>query len=889
MKISNKELFNNLVKEVLSNKLKLTEDYVEKYDITDKYFWERNKKDNPINNNCGRNIVKMYESIIDYNENCNRISDEKSSEKEKYSIDKQRYEKLVEGIEKYFCVSKADDSQIIEIVKIILSKIEDENEIDYVDLLWDIKKSLKNKIEFNKKGKILLDEVEAKYNAKLAKTKEIKLPSYLLQRKIELDQMHEKLTDQHWVAIEGEPGCGKYTLALQYANCNKNDFEYIHWICWKNNLIDTIAQIPTTDDKYYTNQECESDKQFETDQERNERKKKILLSSEVPVLLIIYDVWDIIPETEITEICDNKFCDIKIIITTCHNYGNSIALPQLKIEECRDIASSLYGDDYVKVYLEDINKIYESCENNLQRYIIFLKHKKIYYDNSGVGVENEDFRYYDLPFEVSYHEIPYKATLIEHLRKTYLLHILTDSAYNKLYKILFLLIPGMNASCLIDMFDYERDLLVDLENYKLIKYENDCITFNATLQMVTLLDYSRLNNGICLDDIYKYCYSKDIVSVSNSIRMILNFLYNQMYHLKINKEILENNYFMYLNLMSMFVKRFILPFKLASANEDYEYIKDRKECVPPELIYLESCKVFLREMQRKFECYFKDIPYEAIESMDATSESKEALISLKNKIDYTLDLYNTLFGLSHTKKDKEELYNLQCNDSGIEPLILKAYMTYYYADEVEFEKILDDVIKLEQLEKYRCFFFSVIPILLAIKENNVLLKLVYEKFKPYKKQMIEHPCYCYEPFTLLEIILGNEFNVEKLINPRYNDLLTVALVLILLDRVPSNNKFALQILEKYCKDEFGIYSDIIFKMDFWINITQNLKWFYTMRKFIEDDGTANGKYIKESYDKIIDCMYKVKEKNLNSTRDCYIPRKKTDYGCSNLLDSDESV
>ena len=81
----------------------------------------------------------------------------------------------------------------------------------------------------------------------------------------------------------------------------------------------------------------------------NERKKKILLSSEVPVLLIIYDVWDIIPETEITEICDNKFCDIKIIITTCHNYGNSIALPQLKIEECRDIASSLYGDDYVKV------------------------------------------------------------------------------------------------------------------------------------------------------------------------------------------------------------------------------------------------------------------------------------------------------------------------------------------------------------------------------------------------------------------------------------------------------------------------------------------------------------------------------------------------------------
>lgn len=290
MMITNRQIFESLVCVTLSGKLRFTEYLAEKYGVDCKYFWDRNTNEIPINDFCAEMIMNMCSGII--RQNALDISYIVDKKKVKKIINcKHHYKRLAKTLENDFYILNPTDDQIRIIIEVIVTAIENVTEIDFVELLWKIKMAIYNKtnskIRFSNDGARILKRYESKLNPWLI---DENLPDFcsFIDRKVELSRITQKIKEKNWTAIVGEPGCGKYTLALQYAKENKSDYDYIYCLSWQGSLIDTLVQIPTSDDEFYTCRTDDNKRVYESNKERAERKRKIILSSTESILIIMY-------------------------------------------------------------------------------------------------------------------------------------------------------------------------------------------------------------------------------------------------------------------------------------------------------------------------------------------------------------------------------------------------------------------------------------------------------------------------------------------------------------------------------------------------------------------------------------------------------------------------
>ena len=384
MMITNRQIFESLVCVTLSGKLKLTNYLEEKYGVKIGYFTKRNIDEKPINDFCAEMIINMCSGIISQNAIDISIKDEEKKEIKNIICCQPHYRRLVKALETDFYILNPTDDQIRIIVEVIVTAIENVTEIDFVDLLWKIKKAINNKtnskIKFSDDGARILKCYESKLNPWLI---DESLPDSVsfIDRKVELSRITKKIKEKNWTAFVGEPGCGKYTLALQYAKENKSDYDYIYCLSWQGSLIDTLAQIPTSDDQFYTCRTDDNNRVYESNEERAERKRKIILSSTESILIIMYDVWSVLPKNIIEEICESNSHDIQFLITTNHNYKNSITISKPTKQDYKNIFSGFYPDIALQPVNKYINKIYEISEGNLQRFTILLKYWRIHCNN----------------------------------------------------------------------------------------------------------------------------------------------------------------------------------------------------------------------------------------------------------------------------------------------------------------------------------------------------------------------------------------------------------------------------------------------------------------------------------------------------------------------------
>lgn len=888
MMITNRQIFESLVCVTLSGKLRFTEYLEEKYGVDYKYFWDRNTNEIPINDFCAEMIMNMCSGILS-TKNDNSYKDEEEKDIKNIISCKRHYRRLVSALENDFYILNPTDDQICIIIEVIVTAIENVTEIDFVELLWKIKTAIYNKtnskIKFSNDGARILKRYESKLNPWLI---DESLPDFcsFIDRKVELSRITKKIKEKNWTAIVGEPGCGKYTLALQYAKENKSDYDYIYCLSWQGSLIDTLAQIPTSDDEFYTCRTDDNNRVYESNKERAERKRKIILSSTESILIIMYDVWSVLPKNIIEEICESNSHDIQFLITTNHNYKNSITISKPTKQDYRNIFSGFYPGIALQPVNKYINKIYEISEGNLQRFTILLKYWRIHCNNDYIdnlyGLYSESmygvfFRDTDL-FSVDYHGETYTGTLLEHMKRSFLLHLISDEEKEQLYYSVLLLDERTEYHYLRDLFGYKDKWYDKLNKYELLKYGSSKTTFcySKMLQMIMFCDYLKLDYRLC-----NYLYGhfdnihSSVIDKCNYFKMLFRCLDYQWYSLKAEDELKSHicmSYWCYAWIFESFSTQCLLHHKILKSFSNEVTVLNR-----PEWLYNLNESV-LKSIQKYMNEYFQKCSEYCSQNPGLSAKMQQVF-----SVTYLYDLWFQPPDTTENQKLMDTLNNIIEGEIPDQDKLYFKICIYYRSNNVEgMIDTLDKAFGVQEVNQPENFLYRLLLSLLCFEEKTDLLTIVYDKCLKYKNKNYAG----YVALTMLEIILGKEYDIHPLIQTENYCIYALTLIVILLEKYVPNSQDEDAILN-FCfhNNIFSNYWKRFKNFEYGLNTTELIEFLNDWKSCI----WAILGYKSEDIDKYITTISSTDNpEHINSTLDSVIPKKLIEAVCSTFHDSKNS-
>ncbi|MBQ3256644.1 MAG: hypothetical protein IJA67_04455 [Oscillospiraceae bacterium] len=849
---TNKDIFNSLVCKPLMNKLKLTSYLSEQYDVTEKYFLHRQSSEDPINGCCAECIKTMYENIVRIK---SMISDKEDEEKTLKKC-KQHYNNMIYMFKDDFYISNPTDEQVLEIVRIIVNEIYDKECIDLIHVLHKIKK-WDSKICFTDEGKSLLKYIDPWLIEQ--ESPELK---HFVGRETELLRITQKMKKNNWVAITGEPGCGKYSLALQYAENHQNDYDLIYVLPWMDSLDETLAQIPTSDDDRYTCQTEDDNNKPETSEERQKRKRKTLLNSKESVLIIIYDAFRKLNPKEIKYICNGETSDINMIITTHHNHKNSVRLENdLSESDFEEIFFSIHTGASKEANRNLVNCCREISEGNIYRFIVlaeYLKKQKnitlaeaLYYN---FNEHNYCHFFADIEtFVIGYHGAIMESTLYEHMERSFLIQNLSDEQIEQLYHAVLLLDDKMDAVCLAKLYDLPYDYYEKFSHFHLLDYtkKTNTLKYCKMLQITLLNKKMKLDYEVCNHLMYKYLSIDSSVSEKGHFaKMLFRCLAFQWGALSYEEECwhhIKANLFYYRNLLELFLFHNILPchfLRNRTDNTKYNFFQDQK---------LQLFTAYVYGFLNHVDTYFR---------LCESKYSQDVSPILQNGIQYLCafsTFYNYLFNptCDHSRDNlmaairfiKNNALNTTAIAEERDVLFFEACLYYRDNKYTEFENALNNVAYEVETNQKFSLVYRIVMTLLYLDENDTFLETLYTKFSIYKNRCYE----CCAAISMLEFIVKRTIDIELLINLSKDspdsEHLYLLPILALLEKKASSSPEKEQLL-RFCSNNlaFNRYWTSLVGIDFGADITRAMKELEELSRLCRnvwgDDGTISPKIDK---------------------------------------------
>lgn len=851
---SNKEIFESLVRKILSDTLKLTNYLVELYGVKEKYFLTRDSKENAvilINDKCACNIIRMCSGIL-------KRDIEPASEKDDNNIAKQKYHRknLVSMLKKDFFICPSTDEQILIIIQEIVNAVKDKESVNIAEVLYDINKYNPD-IQFYEEGKKLIKQHKSIVNPWPIKQE---LPDTTCFAKMEsaTKKLKEMLIDYNWCAIEGEPGSGKYTLALQYAVDKQNVYDFIFILPWQKTLDETLAQIITSDDGYYTCQKNDINKKYETEQERSERKRKILLGRNERILIVIYDVWDELRIDKIEEICDNKTSDIHLIITTQNNYENAVALPEATNEIYKKIFSSVCPNLSFDNYRTDINRLKEISNENLYRFKVLLQYVYKGHSLSAEDLYNDykncryrKFFYDTTEITTEYHGKAQTASLAEHMKTTFLFQKLTAEQTEQLYHTVLLLDEKMNISCFTRTFNYQSDFYTELKKQLFLTYnkEKNSLSFSILLQMLLLHEANNDNYSICEHLFFNFAQIKtSAMDKCYCVIMLFRCLEFQIQRLNEKEQYqkhIDISFWYYNSIFEIFPFQCILPYSLMkNIPTEAHNLSDQNQ----ELLIHQAA--------------FRGLHEKIVNSIKRYILFLLCNFSPDNLINY---LYNCTINITFNELmlyfitvDTDEMLIDDINKympANVEMPSIRLCYYYRLNNNMEFEQALNKIH--ESMDKYNdfSFLYNIVIALMYFEARPSLLQLMYDRFSASEKQDF---CF-YAAITMLEIILGKEIDLSPLIQSKADILADKKIylfpIIILLEKYrPACSE--LKDLDSFyglTANELDYWKNIE-KMDFALDVTKTTKRIETWCQIFSDILDGDEYPIQEKAKRAIDLL-----------------------------------
>lgn len=801
-----------------------------------------------------------------------------------YSFLDDHYENIRCVLEKHFYICDIDEELIMPVLEMILDDVNNKPEIDIMKTLFRIKK-LSEKICFTSQMKHQLQIYKSKFEPWLIES-ELPGNSFYINKEKELKIIDRKIKEKNWTAIVGEPGCGKYTLALQYAKENKSDYDYVYCLSWQGSLIDTLAQIPTSDDEFYTCRTDDCKKIYESNKDRAERKRKIILSSTESILIIMYDVWSVLPKNIIEEICESNSHDIQFLITTNHNYKNSITVSKPTNQDYRNLFSGFYPGIALQPVNKYINKIYEMSEGNLQRFIILMKYWEFHSDNNYIdnlyGLYSKSmyggFFRDKVQFSVDYHGETYTGTLLEHMKRSFLLHLISDEEKEQLYHTVLLLDERTEQHYLRELFGYKDKWYNNLKNYHLLKYDSTkaTICYSKMLQMIMFCDYLKLDYELC-NRIYGHFNDvhSSVIDKCNYFKMLFRCLDYQWYCLKAEDESTSHicvNYWYYTWIFESFSTQCLLPHKILKSFSNEVTVLNR-----PEQLYNLNESV-LKSIQKYMKEYFQKRIRYYVQNQSLSAKMQQVF-----SVTCLYDLWFQPPDTTENQKLMDMLNNIIEGDIPDQDKLYFKICIYYRSNNVEgMIDTLDKAFGVQEVNQPENFLYRLLLALLCFEEKTDLLKIVYDKCLKFKNKNYA----AYVALTMLEIILGKEYDILPLIQTENYCIYALTLIVILLEKYVPNSQYEDTILN-FCFQNNG-YSDYWkrFKtFEYGLNTTEAIEMLNEWKDCI---WAIKGNKIDE-IDKCIDVISSAENpEHINSTLDSVIPKELIEAVCSTFHDSKNS-
>lgn len=341
-------------------------------------------------------------------------------------------------------------------------------------------------------------------------------------RKTEIETLHNLLSENNAVFVEGIGGIGKSELVKKYAYIYKNDYTNIISLKYNGSLKDLITDIEFADDEKYP------------DEHRNDKYRRhySFLKKLSDDTLVIIDNFDatIEEETLLEPFLQNNF---KVLFTTRHKFSEypTLALDEMDTDTLLDLVNEFYAvSDTNKTVLTSIIKavhyhtfLTELCARLLKNGFITPSDLLTSLEENNVNLDNEE------KIQVKKDDKSIKTTYTKHIRKLFELLALTDKQQYILKNICFVSPIGISAKKFADWIEEKNgNDINDLVELGLIHTENGILSVHSIIKDVITeeLKPSVKSCGTLIKNIKYEClhYGSDTAYYRNIIDFIGNML-----------------------------------------------------------------------------------------------------------------------------------------------------------------------------------------------------------------------------------------------------------------------------------------------------------------------------------------------------------------------------
>ena len=341
-------------------------------------------------------------------------------------------------------------------------------------------------------------------------------------RNTEIETLHNMLSENNSVFVEGIGGIGKSELVKKYAYIYKNDYTNIISLKYNGSLKDLIADIEFADDEKYP------------DEHRNDKYRRhySFLKKLGDDTLIIIDNFDttIEQETLIEEFLQNNF---KVLLTTRHKFADypTFILDEMNVDTLLTLINEFYTvtDDNKAILTSIINAVHnhtfltELCARLLKNGFISPADLLASLEENNVNLDNEE------KIQVKKDDKSVKTTYTKHIRKLFELFRLTDKQQYILKNICFVSPLGISTKTFCKWIEEQNgNDISDLTELGLIHNENGVLSLHSIIKDVVIDEFKpTIKTCTVLVKNIKYdClhYGTDTAYYRNMIDFISNML-----------------------------------------------------------------------------------------------------------------------------------------------------------------------------------------------------------------------------------------------------------------------------------------------------------------------------------------------------------------------------
>ena len=341
-------------------------------------------------------------------------------------------------------------------------------------------------------------------------------------RNTEIETLHNMLSENNSVFVEGIGGIGKSELVKKYAYIYKNDYTNIISLKYNGSLKDLIADIEFADDEKYP------------DEHRNDKYRRhySFLKKLGDDTLIIIDNFDttIEQETLIEEFLQNNF---KVLLTTRHKFEDypTLMLDEMDIEALLNLINEFYAvtDDNKAILISIINVVHnhtfltELCARLLKNGFISPSDLLASLEENNVNLDNEE------KIQVKKDDKSVKTTYTKHIRKLFELFKLTDKQQYILKNICFVSPLGISTKTFCKWSEEQNgNDISDLMELGLIHNETGVLSLHSIIKDVIIEELKPTIAGcaVLVKNIKYEClhYGTDTAYYRNIIDFISNIL-----------------------------------------------------------------------------------------------------------------------------------------------------------------------------------------------------------------------------------------------------------------------------------------------------------------------------------------------------------------------------